>query len=79
MLVCQVDVLVTSPLRLTRLIRKQRISLSHISFLVLDEADKLLELKANPHTVSHVHQVDKIMAVCTNPSLVCPSLAAYTC
>lgn len=64
--------MIASPLRLSRLTRKKRVKLETVKFLVLDEADKLLELKDNPHTVSHVHQVDKIMAACTNPDLVRP-------
>lgn len=66
----QVDVVVTTPLRLGRLVRRKKIDLASVQHLVLDEADKLLELKDRRSTVSHVHQVDKIMGACTHPDLV---------
>ena len=73
----QVDVVITTPLRLTRLVRKKRIALDTVQHLVVDEADKLLELNQNPHTVSHLHQINKILESCTSPNLVstlCPCM-----
>ena len=60
----------TTPLRLSRLVRRKKVDLQAVQYLVLDEADKLLELKSDPHTVSHVHQVDRIMGACSHPDLV---------
>ena len=41
---CRYDVLVCTPLRLVSLLKKGALSLAKVSVLVLDEADKLLEL-----------------------------------
>ena len=66
----QVDVVLTTPLRLGRLVQRKKIDLASVQHLVLDEADKLLELKESRSTVSHLHQVDKIMGACTHPKMV---------
>ena len=55
---------------LSHLLARKRISLDGVRFLVLDETDKLLEVNKNPHSVSHVHQMSKIMKACTHPDLV---------
>ena len=41
---CRYDVLVCTPLRLVSLLKKGALSLAKVAVLVLDEADKLLEL-----------------------------------
>lgn len=66
----QVDIVVTTPLRIGRLVQRKKIDLAPVQHLVLDEADKLLELKDTRSTVSNLHQVDKIMGACTHPGLV---------
>ena len=66
----QVHVVLTTPLRLGRLVQRKKIDLASVQHLVLDEADKLLEVAGSRSTVSHLHQVDKIMGACTKPSLV---------
>ncbi len=56
------DVLISTPLRLGHLLSSKKIDLSRVSWLILDEADKLFEL-------GFVEQVDSIVAACTAPSL----------
>ena len=51
------DAMVCTPLRLVSLLRKGAISLAGVRYLVLDEADKLLEL-------GFLEQVDEILATC---------------
>eukprot|EP00741_Cyanophora_paradoxa_P007034 tig00001071_g6806.t1 len=51
------DVLITTPLRLQAMIKEESIDLSLVEHLVLDEADKLLEL-------GFLEQVDEIVAAC---------------
>ncbi len=66
----QLEVVVSVPLALSLLLPKKRVKLDCVQYLVLDETDKLLEVNKNPHSVSHVHQVDKIMKACTHADLV---------
>ena len=56
------DVLVCTPLRLVSLIKKRAISLDLVACLVLDEADKLLEL-------GFLEQIDEIFAACSSPTV----------
>jgi len=56
------DLLVTTPMRLVHLIRTTALELSSVQHLVLDEADKLLEM-------GFMEQVDEIIAACTNQSV----------
>lgn len=56
------DILITTPLRLVHDLKEDRIRLDQVEVLVLDEADKLLEL-------GFLEQVDEIIAACTLPSL----------
>ena len=56
----KVDVLVATPLRLKTLIERSRVDLGSVTFLVLDEADKLFEM-------GFVDQVDAAVAACANP------------
>ena len=51
------DALVCTPLRLVSLLRKGALKLDSVQYLVLDEADKLLEL-------GFLEQVDEILATC---------------
>ena len=68
----QVDVVVATPLRLCRLLKLRKLPLSTAHFLVLDEADKLLQQKADAPT--HLKQIDSIVAACQhkNKNLVGP-------
>lgn len=56
------DAMVCTPLRLVGLLRKGALSLSAVKYLVLDEADKLLEL-------GFLEQVDEILATCSGESV----------
>ncbi|KAJ1673017.1 RNA-dependent ATPase rok1, partial [Spiromyces aspiralis] len=56
------DILVTTPLRLVHAIQHKEIELNAVQHLVLDEADRLLEL-------GFIEQVDEILAACTNSNL----------
>lgn len=51
------DVLVSTPLRLVHLLANAQLSLGAVSVVVLDEADRLLEL-------GFVEQVDEVLAAC---------------
>lgn len=57
------DILVSTPLRLQFAIRKRKLDLSRVEYLVLDESDKLFEL-------GFVKQMDSIVKACSNPSIV---------
>eukprot|EP00898_Chlorokybus_atmophyticus_P001705 jgi/Chlat1/2535/Chrsp175S02387 len=56
-----VDIIISTPLRLKHLIEEQRVSLSTVSHLVLDEADKLLEM-------GFIEQIDGILAASGSPT-----------
>ncbi|CAI0395280.1 unnamed protein product [Linum tenue] len=60
-LIC--DILISTPLRLRIAIRKKKIDLSRVEFLVLDESDKLFELGL-------LKQTDCVVKACSNPSIV---------
>ncbi|KAL6958604.1 DEAD-box ATP-dependent RNA helicase 57 [Sarracenia purpurea var. burkii] len=57
------DILVSTPLRLQFAIRKRKLDLSRVEYLVLDESDKLFELGL-------VGQVDSVVKACSNPSIL---------
>ncbi|KAL0555499.1 hypothetical protein IC582_009447 [Cucumis melo] len=57
------DVLISTPLRLRLAIRKKKIDLSRVEYLVLDESDKLFELGL-------IKQIDTVVKACSNPSIV---------
>ncbi|KAJ8750602.1 hypothetical protein K2173_015776 [Erythroxylum novogranatense] len=57
------DVLVSTPLRLELAIRKKRIDLTRVEYLVLDECDKLFELGL-------LKQIDYVVKACSNPSII---------
>ncbi|KAJ3104194.1 RNA-dependent ATPase rok1 [Phlyctochytrium planicorne] len=56
------DIIITTPLRLVHAIKIDAISLDRVKHLVLDEADKLLEL-------GFLEQMDEIFAACTHEKL----------
>ncbi|KAI9293257.1 P-loop containing nucleoside triphosphate hydrolase protein [Neoconidiobolus thromboides FSU 785] len=56
------DVLVTTPLRLVKAIKEEKVDLSKVIQLVFDEADKLFEM-------NFIEQIDEIIAACTSPEL----------
>ncbi len=56
------DILITTPLRLVHAIETEEVDLSNVRHLVLDEADRLLEL-------NFLEQTDSILAACSHPSL----------
>ena len=55
------DVLITTPLRLVKALAEEALSLAHVEWLVLDEADRLFEN-------GFEHQVDEILAACASPA-----------
>nr|XP_016504604.1 PREDICTED: DEAD-box ATP-dependent RNA helicase 57-like [Nicotiana tabacum] len=57
------DILISTPLRLQFAIRKGKLDLSRVEFLVLDESDKLFE-------PGLLEQVDFVVNACTNPSIL---------
>lgn len=68
----QVDILISTPLRLCRLLNPKRKKLNSASLRhsVLDETDKLLEEVAGETKTSFVQQIDMIMSECTDADLV---------
>ncbi|KAI9091816.1 putative ROK1-ATP-dependent RNA helicase [Phlyctochytrium arcticum] len=54
------DILISTPKRLVHAIQQQGLSLARVKHLVLDEADKLLEL-------GFLDQIDEILAACPEP------------
>ncbi|KAJ9694507.1 hypothetical protein PVL29_010141 [Vitis rotundifolia] len=57
------DILISTPLRLRSAIRKKKLDLSRVEYLVLDESDKLFELGL-------VKQIDAVVKACSNPSII---------
>ncbi|KAL3839630.1 hypothetical protein ACJIZ3_024221 [Penstemon smallii] len=57
------DILIATPFRVQFAIRKRKLDLSKVEFLVLDESDKLFELGL-------VKQVDAVVKACSNPSIL---------
>ena len=58
----KVDVVVATPMRLKILLRDDKINLSKVLYLVLDEADKLFEM-------GFVEQIDAVVAACDNKKI----------
>ena len=56
------DILIATPLRLGRLLELGRISLARVTWLVMDEADKLFEL-------GFLEQIDAVVAACNAQSV----------
>ncbi|CAG8576898.1 4770_t:CDS:10, partial [Diversispora eburnea] len=56
------DILISTPLRLVHAIQEEKIDLKNVHHLILDEADKLLEL-------GFLEQTDVIFSACTNIKL----------
>ncbi|XP_050209342.1 DEAD-box ATP-dependent RNA helicase 57 [Mercurialis annua] len=57
------DILISTPRRLQIAIRKKKVDLSRVEYLVLDESDKLFELGL-------LKQIDSVVKACSNPSVV---------
>ncbi|KAL5546207.1 hypothetical protein UlMin_005894 [Ulmus minor] len=57
------DILISTTFRLKIAVRKKHLDLSRVEYLVLDESDKLFELKM-------LKQIDSIVKACSNPSIV---------
>ncbi|KAK1320876.1 DEAD-box ATP-dependent RNA helicase 57 [Acorus calamus] len=57
------DILVSTPRRLEYAIRKKKLDLSRVEYLVLDESDKLFEL-------GYLTQIDFVVKACSNPSII---------
>jgi superfamily II DNA/RNA helicase len=56
--ISQVDILLGTPLRLARLVRRKRVDLGAVRDLVCDEADQLLG-------AGLLAQLDRVLAACT--------------
>lgn len=57
------DILISTPFRVQFAVRKRKLDLSKVEFLVLDESDKLFELGL-------VEQVDSVVKACSYPGIV---------
>ncbi|KAK3258742.1 hypothetical protein CYMTET_32223 [Cymbomonas tetramitiformis] len=57
-----IDLLFATPLRLNTLIQQEKIDLSKVQYVVMDEADKLFDM-------GFVSQIDTCLNACTNPAL----------
>ncbi|WOL15776.1 DEAD-box ATP-dependent RNA helicase 57-like [Canna indica] len=57
------DIIISTPLRLDYVIRKRKLDLSRVKYLVLDEADKLFEL-------GFLEQIDSVVKACSKTSIV---------
>ncbi|XP_042517839.1 DEAD-box ATP-dependent RNA helicase 57 [Macadamia integrifolia] len=57
------DILVSTPLRIQFALKKKKLDLSRVEYLVLDESDKLFEL-------GFMKQIDSVVKSCSNPSIV---------
>ncbi|RIA95792.1 P-loop containing nucleoside triphosphate hydrolase protein [Glomus cerebriforme] len=56
------DILISTPLRLVHAIQEENVELKNVRHLILDEADKLLEL-------GFLEQTDEIFAACSNTKI----------
>lgn len=59
----KVDILLANPLRLLTLVQANKISLSNVRWLIIDEADKLFEL-------NFVDQLDGVISACTHKDII---------
>ncbi|XP_027352116.1 DEAD-box ATP-dependent RNA helicase 57 isoform X2 [Abrus precatorius] len=57
------DILISTPLRLRLAIKKKKVDLSRVEYLVLDESDKLFEPEL-------FKQIDSVIKACSNPSII---------
>eukprot|EP01018_Ginkgo_biloba_P026041 Gb_03067 [translate_table: standard] len=57
------DILVSTPLLLDSVLKKGKLDLSRVEYLILDESDKLFEL-------GFVEQIDSVVNACSSPSVV---------
>jgi len=58
----QTDLLIATPMRLVHLLRRDEITLSQVGLMIMDEADKLLDM-------GFLEQTDEIMARCDESNL----------
>ncbi|XP_039036338.1 DEAD-box ATP-dependent RNA helicase 57-like [Hibiscus syriacus] len=63
------DILISTPLRLRSAIKKKKLDLSRVEYLVLDESAKLFELGL-------IKQIDAVVKACSNPSIICSLFSA---
>ncbi|KAK5819021.1 hypothetical protein PVK06_023977 [Gossypium arboreum] len=56
-------ILISTPLRLSSAIKKRKLDLSRVEYLVLDESDKLFELGL-------IKQIDSVVKACSSPSII---------
>ncbi|MFQ6666941.1 hypothetical protein Gotur_033132 [Gossypium turneri] len=57
------DILISTPLRLSSAIKRRKLDLSRVEYLVLDESDKLFELGL-------IKQIDSVVKACSNPLII---------
>ncbi|KAI4300238.1 hypothetical protein L6164_033635 [Bauhinia variegata] len=57
------DILISTPLRLRLAVKRKKVDLRRVQYLVLDESDKLFELVL-------FKQIDTIIKACSNPSII---------
>ncbi|EPS58006.1 hypothetical protein M569_16811, partial [Genlisea aurea] len=57
------DILISTPYRVQYAVRKRKLDLTKVEFLVLDESDKLFELDL-------IEQVDAVVKACSNPHIL---------
>lgn len=57
------DILISTPLRLNYSLKEEKVDLTRVLHLVLDEADKLFEM-------GFVEQIDEVIAACSNPKVI---------
>ncbi|XP_002986837.2 DEAD-box ATP-dependent RNA helicase 57 [Selaginella moellendorffii] len=57
------DILVSTPLRLDKLVKSEKIDLKRVEYFILDESDKLFEL-------GFMQQIDSIVSACTRTNIV---------
>ncbi|TKY62174.1 DEAD-box ATP-dependent RNA helicase 57 [Spatholobus suberectus] len=57
------DILISTPLRLQLAIKRKKVDLSRVEYLVLDESDKLFEPEL-------FKQIDSVIKACSNPSII---------
>eukprot|EP01117_Protostelium_nocturnum_P019228 TRINITY_DN827_c1_g1_i2.p1 TRINITY_DN827_c1_g1~~TRINITY_DN827_c1_g1_i2.p1 ORF type:complete len:576 (-),score=272.66 TRINITY_DN827_c1_g1_i2:29-1756(-) len=56
------DILITTPMRLVRLVNEENVKLNGVQWLIFDEADRLFDEE-------FLQQIDNIIAACSSPSL----------
>ncbi|CAM9201317.1 unnamed protein product [Chrysoparadoxa australica] len=66
-----IDIMVSTPMRLVSVLRAGAVSLATVKMVVLDEADKLFDVGRSdkPEDTAFITQLDEILAGCTNDKL----------